>query len=155
MLRLDTVKLNTKIAVSDELINNLIANGWQEIENLQNQINNIEVNPRNTQVIQLLKNLLTSYYVFTGGLENLTNTDKPNSLVIEEPVETFQAFQVKELDNTVKKSSSTSLEKYFDDNVDIKNSTPEESFEPFEYFVDFDEPTGEPLSDEDLYGKNN
>ena len=34
----------------------------------------------------------------------------------------------------------------------IVTGTVADEIEPFEYFVDFDEPIGDPISDEDLYG---
>ena len=65
--------LKDKIVVTKDFLNDLEAKSWQEIEHLQNQIANIEANKESAPLLKLLNNLLTSYYVFTGGLENLSS----------------------------------------------------------------------------------
>lgn len=140
--------LKDKLSITKEFLNDLEVKSWQEIEHLQNQIANIEDNKENKPLIQLLKNLLTSYYIFTGGLENLSDekaiyvasntdeplkvniTDVPKAAVADDNCLTNLVF------DTPNKQTPTA-----DTNV----------AEPFEYFVDFDEPIGEPLTDEDLY----
>lgn len=146
--------LKDKILITKEFLNDLETKSWQEIEHLQNQIANIEITPETVEVIKLLKSLLTSYYVFTGGLENLADipstykvrdfsdkvcTEKDQVLVnIKEPVKKIESELY--TTNDIFESLTTAKE-------------PKEIIsEPFEYFVDFEEPTGDPISDEDLYG---
>jgi hypothetical protein len=61
--------LKDKLSLTPELLDSLTSKGWQEIEHLQAQIANID----DVSLNQLLKNLLTSYYVFVGGLESLAS----------------------------------------------------------------------------------
>ena len=66
-------ELKDKITITQELLSELEMKGWQEIEHLQDQINNLAEGPANDKLRQLFKNLLTSYYVFTGGIETLAS----------------------------------------------------------------------------------
>ena len=141
-------ELKDKITTTQELLNELEAKGWQEIEHLQTQINNLAEGATNDRLRQIFKNLLTSYYVFTGGIETLAsepinNVSTQPEAKLEEPVtNTIIEPTIDELD------SVNSVEDFII--KDEKNNY--EVSEPFEYFVDFDEPTGDPISDEDLYG---
>ena len=128
--------LKDKIQITEEFLEDLANKSWQEIEYLQTQINNIEENTNNIKLLQLFKNLLTSYYIFVGGLENLP---KPIINVTDTPEE-------------------TKIIKMPPEEIDIPKITKEEpiistdaEIEPFEYFVDFDEPIGDPWTDADLY----
>ena len=38
-----------------------------------------------------------------------------------------------------------------DVSIDAYDNVQDEVIEPFEYFVDFDEPVGDPITDDDLY----
>jgi hypothetical protein len=142
--------LKNKIQVTKDFLSDLEIKSWQEIEYLQSQIANIEVTPKTTELVKLLKNLLTSYYVFAGGLENLTD------------VATYEASE------TVREEDSVEVSTEIETELPIENSTKDDNFnnevsmkskeisdeeisEPFEYFVDFDEPVGKPLTDDDLY----
>lgn len=141
-----SIVLKNKIKVDNNFINDLITKSWLDSESIQNQIDSIEVDSSvAAKTVKLLKDLLTSYYVFTGCLETLENEPteitksaefvKPEvsvsetpTIIPEEPVK----IEVPATDMLIK----------LEDNNDS---------EPFEYFVDFDEPTGEPLTDDDLY----
>lgn len=141
--------LKDKIAVTKDFLNDLEIRSWQEIEHLQNQITNIEITPDTIELVKLLKSLLTSYYVFTGGLENLTNTNATYKI----PEFTDKVCVEKETAVTiptekVELSQDTDI---FEPHNSIDDTEQIDS-EPFEYFVDFDEPSGDPISDEDLYG---
>lgn len=142
------IVLKDKIKVDKSFINDLITKSWQDSESIQSQIDSIEIDSNTAaKTVKLLKDLLTSYYVFTGCLENLENEpikpvevaepvivvpEKP-TIIPEEPIEAaVHKIEVPDTDMLVE------LE---DD--------PES--EPFEYFVDFDDPVGEPLTDDDLY----
>ena len=145
--------LKDKLSITKEFLSDLEMKGWQEIEHLQNQIANIDLTAENAKLIQLFKNLLTSYYIFVGGLENLDSAD-------------FMAAKHIDSTNTDKEQTSTDIniaagnDDYPDepcnDNifepVAVEKQTVVDEIEPFEYFVDFDEPIGDPISDEDLYG---
>ena len=135
--------LKDKIQVTDDFLSKLESKGWQEIEHLQLQITNLEVSADNNQIIKLLQSLLTSYYVFVGGLENLTS-----GYAVE------QASIATEAEIPATEIEADDL--YPGEKLHITTSSAEQESateaEPFEYFVDFDEPFGEPISDEDLYG---
>lgn len=138
--------LKDKIQVTKEFLSDLEMKSWQEIENLQNQIANIETTPETAEVIKLLKNLLTSYYVFTGGLESLSDV-KTTYKIPETTVKTEVKKEVIPVEPTIEieATEEETFEPVF------ANETEQQDFEPFEYFVDFDEPEGDPISDEDLY----
>jgi len=147
--------LKDKIQVNKEFLDELESKGWQEIEQLQAQIANIEPTEESASLIQLLKNLLTSYYIFTGGLENLSDGNR----LVKVADFTDKVCADKELITANAKKEPAMAEPLFNDTSDFfdepaiaAETADNEVFEPFEYFVDFDEPTGEPLSDEDLYG---
>jgi hypothetical protein len=137
------IKLKSKIDITKDFLNDLIAKSWTEIEQLQNQLNNIEANEEAYNVRRLLENLLTSYYVFVGGLENLTDkktpetlSTAPETLDISEPNELLPEENIPVVDLT-----GLAIE-----------PDKSEDFEPFEYFVDFEDPSGDPITDEELYG---
>lgn len=136
---MSTYFLKDKLKITDDFIAELENKSWTEIENLQNQINNIETTEESKPLIQLIKGLLTSYYVFVGGLENLN---------LETNSEDF-VDGTSEKNNLAVRIPDEDLNKEISNNVDLVSN--DDSYEPFEYFVDFDEPSGEPLSDEDLY----
>jgi hypothetical protein len=140
-------KLKDKLTANKDFLTELVDKSWLEIEHLQAQIANIDNTDENTKLIQLFKNLLTSYYVFIGGLENLNSEEaiikKPElnkePVIIEPPIEKAVLPEEPIKDDV------------FDDSLFNEPTTKDE--EPFEYFVDFDDPSGEPMSDEDLYGR--
>lgn len=134
------IVLKDKIKIDKNFINDLISKSWQDSESIQNQIDSIEVDsPQATRVVKLLRDLLTSYYVFTGCLENIEqepiNTIEPEPAYAEEPI----SIPEEPADEAIQDIET--LDEFDNDTVG----------EPFEYFVDFDEPIGEPLTDKDLY----
>ena len=142
-------KLKNKIVVTEELLSELEAKGWQEIEYLQMQLNNLAEDAKIDKLRQLIKNLLTSYYVFTGSIEMLageynaaasTQVDlqKANLVSDDLPVQKYVVAEQATDELDVENDS------IFDERTEVS--------EPFEYFVDFDEPNGDPISDKDLYG---
>lgn len=132
--------LKDKIKIDKNFINDLIAKSWQDSESIQNQIDSIEVDsPQAAKLVKLLKDLLTSYYVFTGCLENMEY--EPINTIELKPVQQEEPVVV--LEEPIAENTP---------NIDILDEfEPEAVNEPFEYFVDFDEPIGEPLTDDDLY----
>ena len=141
-------ELKDKINTTQELLSELEAKGWQEIEHLQAQINNLAEGTTNDKLRQLFKNLLTSYYIFTGGIETLAsepinNVSTQPEAKLEEPVIDAIAEPTMDESDLVNPIEDFAI-KNKENNYEVS--------EPFEYFVDFDEPTGDPISDEDLYG---
>ena len=138
--------LKDKIKIDATFINDLITKSWQDSESIQNQINSIETDsPQATKVVKLLKDLLTSYYVFTGCLENIEN--ETTGFVEATPVVEPKHTQKEEPVNIPEKPVTNSVS----DIAILSEFDSETAGEPFEYFVDFDEPSGEPISDQDLY----
>ena len=144
--------LKDKIEVTEEFLANLISKSWQETEAIQQQIANLDTSSQlGMEVARLLKNTCTNYYILIGCLEALT--ENPGIAA------TYDAdtHQTHDTDNLT--LSDTCLEQDTDLEPEFESEAAEQvgttvatDFEPFEYFVDFDEPSGEPLSDEDLYG---
>ena len=140
-------ELKNKINVTKDWLTELEIKGWQEIEYLQAQIANLAEDALSTQLRQLFKNLLTSYYVFTGGVETLAS----------EPTEQIEIPKLKAPIDELDVEVNTDTEVEFEEVPELTgfaNEAPEEDYEisdPFEYFVDFDDPVGEPITDKDLY----
>lgn len=142
------IELKEKISLTPNFLNELISKGWLEIDYLQTQLRNVD---NNTALKQLLNNLLTSYYVFVGGLENIqlegiANMDNKNTCT-DTALKQIDIIEQDKIDN----SAEIALNK-------IQQEVPSTTVtsmvdEPFEYFVDFDEPIGNPISDKDLYGQ--
>ena len=141
-----TYELKDKINLTPELLADLEMKGWQEIEHLQAQIANLAEGPATAKLRQLLNNLLTSYYVFTGGIEALES----DPLQVEAPA-TLDSIEEPDADITPEIiDTETIIEPIDDFSTEVPDNY--EVSEPFEYFVEFDDPIGEPLSDKDLYG---
>ena len=136
--------LKQKLAVDKTVINDLIAKSWQESDNIQTQIESIEqgTDLASKTVLDALNGLLTSYYVFAGRLESLlTDLDKKD-LIDTDFKKINDITEPAELDISLKETE-TEIEKC--------SNTADKVFEPFEYFVDFDDPVGKPLTDADIY----
>ena len=156
---MSTYYLKDKLKVDTELLNELTQKSWQEIEYLQSHIANIEDVDENTAIVQLLKNLLASYYVFIGNMECLYDNDS----VLLEPIINKKQSSVlnsSKVDFPDEASQENTVADYSfeeEDNFETVENTDESTVstsaqaEPFEYFVDFDDPVGSPLTDEDLY----
>ncbi len=127
--------LKDKLIITKDFIEELTEKSWLEIEQLQRQVANITDTDEGKKFKKLLNNLLTSYYVFVGGLENFNNISIDYEPIAETPIE----------EPTVEIEPALSYEPSEPTNSKLEIS------EPFEYFVDFDEPTGAPLTDEDIY----
>lgn len=155
-----SIILKDKIKADKSFINDLIAKSWEYSESIQNQIDSIDTDSATaSKVVQLLKDLLTSYYVFTGCLENLENEtadlSKSNIAVPEKAIAIPEVPVKAEMPEFEVSDDDITLDTPV---TNFNNSFDEETYtelvsEPFEYFVDFDDPVGEPLTDEDLYKK--
>lgn len=137
--------LKDKLIVTKDFIDELAEKSWQEIEYLQSQLANLADTDESKKVGKLLNNLLTSYYVFVGGLENFDSTEKYTA--------SLEIDKQPELANELAIEAEPDL-RY--ETTEVNDSTTafvdeQEPAEPFEYFVDFDEPVGDPLTDDDLY----
>jgi hypothetical protein len=150
------IELKDKIKVDKSFINDLITKSWQDSESIQSQISSIEVDSAEAaNIVKLLKNLLTNYYVFAGCLENiLTDIDtakvadfEPNLEAAPKPIQATTPIVAKAEETTPMKIG---ILPEFGSELDSEEKLPEVD-EPFEYFVDFDEPVGDPLTDDDLY----
>ena len=138
--------LKQKLAVDKTVINDLIAKSWQESDNIQTQIESIEQGSdlASKTVLDALNGLLTSYYVFAGRLESLlTDLDKKD-LIDTDFKKINDITEPAELDISLKETEPE---------IEKCPNKADKAFEPFEYFVDFDEPDlSQPkLTDEDLY----
>ena len=139
--------LKDKIPVTNDFIKELCDKSWQEVEHLQNQLINLETSEDGKKVSKLIQNLLTGYYVFIGSLENLDSIDYKISNDTDNREPAVATEPKSELEQPpVKYQTMADI-----DYTPIELSTDNEVSEPFEYFVDFDEPVGEPLTDKDLY----
>lgn len=138
--------LKDKITVTKEFLTELELKGWQEIEHLQAQIANLAEGPANDKLRQLFKNLLTSYYVFTGGIELLNSEPIENTQIIKAEVPSEELIQSK-----IPTPEVLQVNDSVDEVIIDEQNTDYEVNDPFEYFVDFDDPIGEPITDKDLY----
>lgn len=140
------IMLKDKIKVDQNFINDLIAKSWQDSESIQNQIDSIEIDSAvAAKTVKLLKDLLTSYYVFTGCLEDIEN-------ISNEPIKSISIEPVISSAKEIQKEPEPEAVKVNEPDINFLSELDDETVsEPFEYFVDFDEPTGEPLTDDDLY----
>ena len=144
-----SIVLKDKIKVDKNFINDLITKSWEDSESIQNQIDSIEIDSEvAAKAVKLLKDLLTSYYVFTGCLENLEN----EPIEVVEPIKPAKVTKPEVIVPEKLTIIPEEPVKVMPD-IDIFSEldTDEADSEPFEYFVDFDEPVGEPLTDDDLY----
>lgn len=141
--------LDEKVIIDKEFLDDVTTKNWQDIENIQSQINSLSNEDTKTaEFKRLLNNLLTSYYVFTGCVENLSVKFD------QQPYEACPVITTipdSKDDIEAEKEPITTITVNTEEVAPIEDILPEEDFEPFEYFVDFDEPVGEKLTDEDLY----
>lgn len=108
------------------------------------------------EAISILSDLMDSYLIAIGRLEALAAGNVGLSVpeVEEEELEPVKADiaieDADEFEDEVVPTDTATTD--FDDEelIDTKSDV-ETSTEPFEYFVDFDEPKGPRLTDEDLY----
>ena len=134
--------LKDKLNITNDFIEELTYKGWQEIEHIQSQISNLSDTAEGKKVAKLLNSLLTSYYVFIGCLENFDITDtKP----VEEPITTLPEEDIEVV--IEEEPEIVETPKVVEEPIENAFAVTD----PFEYFVDFDDPIGEPLTDKDLY----
>ena len=143
------IELKDKIKITDEYLQELVSKSWHESENLQRQIKALNViSSKDAKVVELLKQLLTSYQIFIGCLEGLseeTFEEVKTKAVLPE----FESEPV--VSEVVIDESLTDEITFLETNSTDTLMESVEVQEPFEYFVDFDDPVGEPITDKDLY----
>ena len=138
-------ELKHKITVTEDFLNELIMKSWQDAEAIQQQIANIDTSTSlGVEVVNLLRNTCTSYYVLAGCLEALVENPEISYNKMAEREGSQVQFEPESCTDSSAVYTSTAEEK-------AKSIETTHNFEPFEYFVDFDEPSGEPISDQDLY----
>ena len=131
--------------VTEEYLNELIIKSWQEIDATQQQIASIDTStPLGTEVAKLLKSACTNYYVLIGCLESLAENPTIN---VAENTKQKSASNSQELEPCDELSTAPTEQNKSYNTIEVATS----NFEPFEYFVDFEEPSGLPLTDNDLY----
>ena len=146
---MNNYELKDKIIVTEEFIADLISSSWLEVEAIQHQINSIDTDtPLGAKVAKLLKNACTNQYVLIGCLESLAENHE-TEFEISAAQDDIDVVQIQETNDEAAAPQETACAKDFL----VNQIEPEDNFEPFEYFVDFDDPSGEPVSDEDLYSK--
>lgn len=118
-------------ATIKETIEPLLTRGWLEIEALQTQLSALD-SEAVPELYGLTQNLLTSYYIYVGGLETLK--DQPSTIK-----------------NNIQKSDTSVNSPVVSETAQQLEVEAETTSTPFEYFVDFDEPIGPPLTDDDIY----
>lgn len=137
--------LKDKIEVTEEFIKELISKNWQEVDVIQKQLTNIDTSSTmGNELAHILKNACASLYTLIGCLENLL--DDPEQPII---TKTSKIAEI-EPDNAVCDEAEDVLAEP-EIPIAIAKDSHSTDFEPFEYFVDFDEPSGSPITDKDLY----
>ena len=145
---MNSYNLKDKIHITKDFLSDLTSKSWQEIEHLQSQISNIEATTKQDKaLVKLLDTLLTSYYIFIGGLESLETSDDSTTAD-----DTDISSDTHELPKEITTYKDTTQSDIVDNIAPILDDTVAIEYEPFEYFVDFDEPIGEKITDKDLYG---
>ena len=108
------------------------------------------------EAISILSDLMDSYLIAIGRLEALAagNIGLAVPEVETEVLEPAKAdITIEDVDDFEDEAAPTDNATVDFDEEEFAETKPnaEASTEPFEYFVDFDEPKGPPLTDEDLY----
>lgn len=142
-------ELKEKITATEDFLNELAAKSWQDIDHLQAQITNIADGQLNDRLKQLYKNLLTSYYVFVGGVEMLLS--EPILPTVDEDIPQEEPSEEEAIQTDIVNGSELITIDANDDVLIPVNTTDNVESDPFEFYVDFDDPIGDPLTDDDLY----
>ena len=167
---------------ASSLVFSNISKSWEEIATLKAQIREFKLAKKNQKLIDIFQDLLDSYLIFVGRLEQFADKkdfiDLPKEDELKEDVNVEIKVTSDEPTNTeVKKENSEvtstesipvpdeEIDKYLSDDDFIDTPTdpikqpaekaaPEVENNDTDYYVDFDDPTGEPLSDADLYDED-
>jgi hypothetical protein len=141
-------------------ITSFVSRGWEEVGMLKEQIKALKAEFKNVDKIEeILQGLIDAYLINIGQLELFLHENE----YVEVP--TIEETSDKKEDEEVSASEEESEEVEPEVKVIEVEAPAEESesegrvvmqpapkdFEAFEYFVDFDDPTGDPLTDDDIY----
>lgn len=131
-------------------ITSFVSRGWEEVGMLKEQIKALkeEFGGKGIEKIEeIFQGLIDAYLINIGQLElflhenDYVEVPEIEEEKVEEPVEEEETEEEVEIEDEV--------EIEVEPQKIVKNVPAD--FEAFEYFVDFDEPEGEALTDEDLY----
>ena len=142
-------------------ITSFVSRGWEEVGMLKEQIKALkeEFSGKNiAKIEEILQGLIDAYLINIGQLElflhendyvEVPEIEEEKEEKVEEPTEENEIEDEVE----VAAEEEVEVEDEIEAEVEPQNvvrQTPGD-FEAFEYFVDFDEPEGDPLTDDDLY----
>ena len=131
-------------------ITSFVSRGWEEVGMLKEQIKALkeEFGGKGIEKIEeIFQGLIDAYLINIGQLElflhenDYVEVPEIEEEKVEEPVEEEETEKEVEIEDEV--------EVEVEPQKIVKNVPAD--FEAFEYFVDFDEPEGEALTDDDLY----
>ena len=136
-------------------ITSFVSRGWEEVGMLKEQIKALkeEFGGKGIEKIEeIFQGLIDAYLINIGQLELFLHE---NDYVEVPEIEEEKAEEPVEEENEEVEETEEEVE--IDDEVEVEvepqkvvKNVPAD-FEAFEYFVDFDEPEGEALTDDDLY----
>lgn len=149
--------------VNKDIISKVIKDSWAEIDRLSKFIEVLRQDDfDNSAVEDALQSIIDAYLICAGQLEPLASTevsdlgtidfefDPANNEFQDKPELDVQAIQPD--DQSINQVAQPIEEPVsVEDGLNNPNILPRDHFEKFEYFVDFDEPIGDALTDEDLY----
>ena len=137
-------------------ITSFVSRGWEEVGMLKEQIKALkeEFGGKGIEKIEeIFQGLIDAYLINIGQLElflhenDYVEVPEIEEEKAEEPVEEEENEEVEETEEEVEIDDEVEVE--VEPQKVVKNVPAD--FEAFEYFVDFDEPEGEALTDDDLY----
>ena len=140
-------------------ITSFVSRGWEEVGMLKEQIKALkeEFGGKGIEKIEeIFQGLIDAYLINIGQLELfLHENDYVEVPEIEEEKEEKVEEPAEEDEIEVADEEEIEIEDEIEAEVEVEpqsvvRQTPGD-FEAFEYFVDFDEPEGEALTDDDLY----
>ena len=143
--------------LSTTFLTSLISEGWDRVGTIKEQILTIQNEFKGYErVITALQGLMDSYLVCIGQIEAVLDDESGiASADTDDDFENAAAPIVKVVDKEDRADALTSKVAGADSQVakdaPLVRVRTTEPAEQFEYFVDFDEPVGSPLTDEDIY----
>lgn len=142
-------------------ITSFVSRGWEEVGMLKEQIKALKTEFKNVDKIEeILQGLIDAYLINIGQLElflqendyvevpEVEETETEESEKSEEEVEAEEEPEVKVIKVEVPEEEEKDEE---NETGRVVMQPAPKDFEAFEYFVDFDEPSGDPLTDDDIY----
>jgi hypothetical protein len=153
----------------------MLSKSWDEIGNIKDQLFGLDSMYTDAEVLRApLEQLLDSHLVFAGQLEALVQgtgeikipeVDAPAVPENDAPVEALpeddlgsEPIVIEPVIEPKEPVVAVANDAELDNDIEVKSEVKPEIKAPvktfdtdFEYFVDFDDPVGEPLTDADLY----